>query len=492
MSDIKSILASRLACIQKFNFAFKEQMSEIKLKLVSDLTCSCCMKIFKDPFILPCNDSLCEEHLKEPDVLRHNKIKCKVCNQEFSVKDNDLIRENKLAKSLIEKEVYLDAEESSLKKSLKESIETFFILCEQFQQTKDSFELDFHNHFQEVRRKIDLQREELKEKIDKVALQMIEQTKIAEAKHKIEQKQKYDSVMFYKNKKASQDQEIKDLEEKFRQPNLSLQPLKQLQANQNDLISEIKSKQQEIVKIKANLNEDIQFIPNLTFDKKIFGNLILNGYEPGPFKTLSKILTETESLELMKLCEFSERDEWTLLYRGSRDGFGAKEFHSKCDGHSNTLTIIKGKNCIEPNAVYTTFGSGYSANYQHLNSDKITIFGGFASVAWDSSSKCRTDSNSFIFGFKNNTNGPFKKKVNFSYVDYALSMEKSYGPTFGYDSSGNFALYIADNSNQNNSNSFSFESPVYSNLNAPHIRRGLAQRTKTNFTVDEIEIYQKD
>jgi hypothetical protein len=79
-------------------------MSQTKLKLASDLTCSCCLKIYKNPFILPCNDSLCEEHLREPNVLKQNKIKCKICNQEFNVKDNDLIRENKLVKSLIEKE----------------------------------------------------------------------------------------------------------------------------------------------------------------------------------------------------------------------------------------------------------------------------------------------------------------------------------------------------------------------------------------------------
>jgi hypothetical protein len=463
-------------------------MSQNKLKFVADLTCSCCMKIFKNPVILPCNDSLCEEHLKVPDVLKHNKIKCNICNQVFNLKENDFIRENKLAKSLIEKEVYLDEEESSLKKSLNQSFKAFSILCEQFQQTKDSFELDFHNHFQEVRRKIDLQREELKDKIDKVALQMIEQTKIIEAKHKIEQKQKYDSVMFHKNKKSTKEQEFKDLEEKFRQPKLSLQSLKQLQVNQNDLISEIKSKQQEIVEIKENLNEDIQFTPNLTFDRTIFGNLILNGYEPGPFKTLSKILTKPESFELLKLCEFSKKDKWTLLYRGSRDGFGAKDFHSKCDGHSNTLTIIK----VQQITNEEDYNYNYDYDYDSLSivkNDKLSIFGGFASVAWDSSSTCRADSNSFIFRFRNNANEPFKKKINPSNVDYALSMEQKYGPTFGYDynENGRFAIFIDDHSNKKTSNSFNFESYLYSNDDSYY-----TQGSNTNFTVDEIEIYQKD
>ncbi len=58
----------------------------------------------------------------------------------------------------------------------------------------------------------------------------------------------------------------------------------------------------------------------------------------------SEILTdERQSFELVKLCEFSPNDKWSLLYRGTRDGFGAKDFHSRCDGHSNTLTILKAK-----------------------------------------------------------------------------------------------------------------------------------------------------
>ena len=44
--------------------------------------------------------------------------------------------------------------------------------------------LESHNHFQEIRRKIDLQREEIKDEIDKISLAMIEQTKLVEASYK--------------------------------------------------------------------------------------------------------------------------------------------------------------------------------------------------------------------------------------------------------------------------------------------------------------------
>jgi chromosome segregation ATPase len=31
---------------------------------------------------------------------------------------------------------------------------------------------------------------------------------------------------------------------------------------------------------------------------------------------------------------------FVLLWRGSRDGFGARDFHGRCDGHANTLMLL--------------------------------------------------------------------------------------------------------------------------------------------------------
>jgi hypothetical protein len=37
---------------------------------------------------------------------------------------------------------------------------------------------------------------------------------------------------------------------------------------------------------------------------------------------------------------FAEFRKFSLLWRGSRDGFKAQELHRRCDGHANTLTVI--------------------------------------------------------------------------------------------------------------------------------------------------------
>jgi hypothetical protein len=34
------------------------------------------------------------------------------------------------------------------------------------------------------------------------------------------------------------------------------------------------------------------------------------------------------------------RKRFSILWRSNRDGFGASEFHRRCDGHANTLTVI--------------------------------------------------------------------------------------------------------------------------------------------------------
>ena len=59
------------------------------LKLKSQLTCSYCSRILKDPIELPCDENICLEHLSEKAIVKQNKIKCNECKGEFQVKDND-------------------------------------------------------------------------------------------------------------------------------------------------------------------------------------------------------------------------------------------------------------------------------------------------------------------------------------------------------------------------------------------------------------------
>jgi len=92
------------------------------------------------------------------------------------VKENEFKSNNVLTK-LIESQSYLSVDETSLKQELEESVQKFFEFHEEFIQMKTQLESNVFEHFQEMRFQIDEKREKLKEKIDVIALKMIDQIK---------------------------------------------------------------------------------------------------------------------------------------------------------------------------------------------------------------------------------------------------------------------------------------------------------------------------
>jgi hypothetical protein len=155
--------------------------------------------------------------------------------------------------------------------------------------------------------------------------------------------------------------ELNQIKETFRNPNLLIETIKEMQSTQEATLNDIQLKLNQMNQVKDNLKATNEFRKNVSLfnqDKEtsLFGSIKLNACWLNMNLLRSEILQdEQQSSALINLCEFSPNDKWSLLYRGTRDGFGSNDFHSKCDGHSNTLTISKAK------------GSNF-------------IFGGFASV----------------------------------------------------------------------------------------------------------------
>jgi hypothetical protein len=218
--------------------------------------------------------------------------------------------------------------------------------------------------------------------------------------------------------------------------------------------------------VKDILKATNKFKPNLSSlnhnASSLFGLIKLSEYcsNPNPFK--SEILTDLEQyFDLIELCEFSPNDKWALLYRGTRDGFGSNDFHSRCDGHSNTLTILKAK-------------------------ESKFIFGGFTTVEWDISSEYKSDPNAFIFSLTNKENQPVIMKVNPNRYHNAIACDSGCGPIFGND------IVIENNANTT-MNSFSglglaFPHPQYAQGTEEAVSF-LAGTFK--FQLDEIEVYQR-
>jgi hypothetical protein len=427
----------------------------------SQVTCSYCSRIFKDPILLPCHDSICREHLNERDARKANRIKCKKCNQEFGVKSNDF-KSNEALAQIIERQSHLSDEELSLKQQLEISIKKFFDYYDEFTLNRTKLESDVYNHFHEMRFQVDEHREELKKKIDDIALVMIDKIKKHEETYLNDLKEHFSSF----DLTQSLEHELNQIEESFRQPNLLIQTIRAMQRKQEESLNDIQFRLYEMTKVNDHLKEIHQFKPDLgVFNQN--ETLFFGSIEIGLYSNInslkSEILTNLkQSVELIKLCEFSPNDKWSLLYRGTRDGFGTNDFHSKCDNHSNTLTIFKAK-------------------------ESQFIFGGFTSVSWDSSSEWKSDPNAFIFSLTNKDNKPLKIKINPNELDYAICCHSQRGPTFGGD------ICIANNANTT-TNSVSY---LCSSYKHPQYEYGTNEAEtflagSFNFQLDEIEVYHKE
>jgi hypothetical protein len=153
---------------------------------------------------------------------------------------------------------------------------------------------------------------------------------------------------------------------RFRDPNLLIETIQAMQRKHDESLKEIQFKLTEMNQVKVHLKASNKFQPNLsllnqTEATSLFGSIKMNACWSNVNSFKGQILKdEQEYFQLIDLCEFSPNDKWSLLYRGTRDGFGSHDFHTKCDNHSNTLTIFKAK-------------------------ESEFIFGGFTSVEWDSS-----------------------------------------------------------------------------------------------------------
>ena len=142
----------------------------------------------------------------------------------------------------------------------------------------------------------------------------------------------------------------------------------------------------------------------------------------------SKILTTPEQLNLLKKWTNKPNLGLKLLYRASADGFTGTAFHSKCDGKSETITLVKTQNTNK-------------------------IFGGYLDQAWQTQEAWVNSSKCFVFSLTSKE----KYTIKSGHEMYAAYGGPSYGPSFGggYDfhisgNNGGALLYSFDITDLNN------------------------------------------
>jgi hypothetical protein len=182
-------------------------------------------------------------------------------------------------------------------------------------------------------------------------------------------------------------------------------------------------------------------------------------YRDRTFNFESAILSNESIVELINLCKFPLYQQWKLIYRATRDGFGASDFHSKCAKYQNSLVIIK-----------STSGN---------------VFGGYTQQSWSGKFEYKADQNAFLFSFINELN----KKVIIKCTDpfSAINATSKFGPTFGRGHD----LHICSNSNIRNSSysdlRHSYKHSIYVFDEEKYFLVG-----SENFMSTDIEVFTKE
>lgn len=182
----------------------------------------------------------------------------------------------------------------------------------------------------------------------------------------------------------------------------------------------------------------------------------------------SNIIKSTpQATDLINLCEFDFFRKFVLIYRASRDGFGAEPFHAKVNNVPNTFFIIKVK-------------------------DSPNIFGGFTQCGWDSTSSEKKDNSSFIFSLVNEKNKPIKIKAKDDAIVFCNRANQHIA--FGCNSAG-YCLLIQPDSNVSNSQMGNSYSNLYGTFVHPKYKQGSSEAksflARTHeFCTSEIEVFK--
>jgi hypothetical protein len=418
-----------------------------------ELLCSNCEGKLDIPKILPCGETICS--LCEKSIQVNNQMfDCLVCKDKHEMPKNGF----KINKSLSD---ILATEQTKVSRG--EAYDSLKKMSNEIQKNLNLIKLGIENgtdfvkeHCMDLRSDVQLKTEEAIQQINDINSKIIEE--IDEYEQKL--------INFNKTNSKSLDtfnKIVKELE--------SFHTLNNEYLSKNEVDDKlIKKSNEDSTKLVKKAELEIENLKDIIFNgnvlefernnEKICKNLL--------GVTISKKMIESNILdgnyqikELFLLCEFPIRQKWNLIYRASKDGFEATNFHSKCDNKPNTLIIIKSTN--------------------------DNVFGGYTEQTWNQIGTCghyKADPNSFIFSLINKLNKPLKIE---SFNNYSICCNSSYGPVFGaYD------LSIANNSNTNTTSSsnlgLSYTHPDYA-FESNEAKSFLAGSYK--FQVSEIEVYTK-
>ncbi|XP_062522752.1 uncharacterized protein LOC134197438 [Corticium candelabrum] len=180
--------------------------------------------------------------------------------------------------------------------------------------------------------------------------------------------------------------------------------------------------------------------------------------QPVASEFTSSTLMNTEDKRVL-LSWLSVKMNWRLIYKASRDGFRAADFHRCCDNKGETISVI-----------HTT--GGY-------------LFGGYTDVPWTSGGTWKSSSQSFLFAFRSSALGNTPVKATVVNSDNAVSHRSGYCCTFG----GGHNIYIADSSNTNSTSYSNWSDGSYYSYPPDLSCNGHWLVGQRNFQTRDVEVF---
>ena len=239
------------------------------MSLKSEMICSICKLILKDPVSLPCSSAICDGHLRD-DTAKNGTIRCLECDQEFDISQRGF-PQHKMASNILVKKLHLSDEEKAIKQAIQETIQQLEQLQFDLKAKHSDLERISFDYFTELRRQIDIQREELKNKIDEIALKMIDQVNKKETDYISTMKQYLLAAT-----PVDIEQCMQSLANEFRNPNLIIEEVKRIQNEQQQRVKQFQARIKEIESLFLEM-EPLVFKPSTSFLDESFGILRSNG-----------------------------------------------------------------------------------------------------------------------------------------------------------------------------------------------------------------------
>jgi hypothetical protein len=238
-------------------------------QLTGFLTCKYpgCDKYFREPVKLPCDTTICNEHIESAKADNSDKFKCLLCDSDHVIPSGGRFKPNFDIQNILEMNLHLNSKQKDLTESkfkLKQLIK------EMLDVTSETY---IHNFLSNIKNEIKKHGEDLKEQISKLEIQLFNEIDEYENELIKSRSNIKDSIDQMKENVKRLDINLLELDQELRTPNLNDKQLEKLNKEIQDEISKSKKK---ITNLKSGLmnKHKVSFEKNeLMLDKLAFGTI---------------------------------------------------------------------------------------------------------------------------------------------------------------------------------------------------------------------------